>query len=355
MIEKQMWLRTWRTVALGWFAAGVASLAMAQSAAPISFKVGAAGASDHAPAFVALERGIFAKHGLDVKIVMYESGVDMLNGLLNNAQNVNIMGATPFLAGASRGQPVVLIGHLHGDALNPFYASNLSIVTTPASGAKEGDFKALKGKKIGLTRGTGAETYVLSKLLQSGMKQEDVTLVNLSPANLVTALRQGDVDAVSSFEPWASLATLRVPNALRLVSGDCSACYDPGTILTTRDEVAKNTDAFKRFMVAFAEAEQWVRQNPDAAAEVNMRWIKGVDLDVMKSAIRRSIFDMRLSRNTLDGFAKTAIPLLVADKRMAKSLDPASIIDAQFMKHAESTAPQFFSDLKPIPADRRYP
>jgi NitT/TauT family transport system substrate-binding protein/sulfonate transport system substrate-binding protein len=171
----------------------------------------------------------------------------------------------------------------------------------------------------------------------------------------VTALRQGDVDAVSSFEPWASLATLRVPNALRLVSGDCSACYDPGTILTTRDEAAKNTDAFRRFMVAFAEAEQWVRQNPDAAAEVNMRWIKGVDLDVMKSAIRRSIFDMRLSRNTLDGFAKTAIPLLVADKRMAKSLDPASIIDAQFIKHAESTAPQFFSDLKPIPADRRYP
>jgi len=64
---------------------------------------------------------------------------------------------------------------------------------------------------------------------------------------------------------------------------------------------------------------------------------------------------MRLSRNTLDGYAKTTIPVLVADKRMAKSLDPATIIDAQFMKYVETTAPQFFSDLKPIPADRRYP
>lgn len=355
MTGKYTWLRAWRAAALGWIAAGVTSLAMAQSAAPIPFKVGAAGASDHAPAFVALERGIFAKHGLDVKIVMYESGVDMLNGLLNNAQNVNIMGSTPFLAGASRGQPLVLIGHLHGDALNQSYSANVSIVTTPASGAKEGDLKALKGKKIGLTRGSGGEIYVLSKLSQSGMKPEDVTLVNLSPANLVTALRQGDVDAVSTWEPWASVATLRVPNAFRLATGDCSACYDPGTILTTRDETAKNPEAFKRFMLAFAEAEQWVRQNPDAAAEVNMRWIKGVDLDVMKSAIRRSIFDMRLSRNTLDGYTKTTIPVLVADKRMAKSLDPATIIDAQFMKHAETAAPQFFSDLKPIPADRRYP
>jgi sulfonate transport system substrate-binding protein len=348
------WGRTVRNVLSALACASLSCIVLAQTA-PIAFKIGAAGATDHAPAFVGVERGIFAKHGLDVKIVMYESGVDMLNGLLNNAQDVNIMGSTPFLAGTSRGQPLVLIGHLHGDALSTGYSSNLSIVSTPASGAKVGDFKALKGKKIGLTRGTGAETYVLDMLQRNGMKQADVTLINLSPANLVTALRQGDVDAVSSYEPWASLSAMRVPNAFRIVSGDCDTCYDPGTILTTRDVIAARADALKRFMVAFAEAEQVVRQNLDAAAEVDMRWIKGVDMDIMKSAIRRSNFDLRLSRNTLDGYSKNAIPGLVADKRMAKSLDPTTIIDAQFYKYAETTAPQFFSDLKPIPADRRYP
>lgn len=353
MTTNLSWPRCLRDMLVGWVSAGVACVVLAQ--APIAFKIGAAGATDHAPAFVGVERGIFAKHGLDVKIVMYETGVDMLNGLLNGSQDVNIMGSVPFLAGASRGQPVVLIGHLHGDALSSSYSMNVSIAATPAGGLKAGDVKGLKGKKIGLPRGSGAETYVLNHLRQSGLQASDVTLINLSPANVVTALRQGDVDAISVWEPWASTALVQVPQAFRIVSGNCDGCYDPGTILTTRDVIAARADALKRFMVAFADAEQVVRQDLDAAAEVNMRWIKGIDINVMKSAIRRSNFDPRLSRNTLDGYIQKMIPELVADKRMAKTMDPATIVDPQFYKFAETTAPQFFSDLKPIPVERRLP
>ena len=123
------WARLARIMLAGLAAASLSFAAFAQST-PISFKIGAAGATDHAPAFVGFERGIFAKHGLDVKVVMYETGVDMLNGLLSGAQDVNIMGSVPFLAGVSRGQPLVLIGHLHNDALSASYSSNVSIVAT---------------------------------------------------------------------------------------------------------------------------------------------------------------------------------------------------------------------------------
>ena len=82
--------------------------------APLPIRIGAANATDHAAAFIGVEKGIFAKHGLDAKIVMYQTGPEMINGLLNNQQDVNIMGSIPFLAGVSRDQPLVLIGHLHG-------------------------------------------------------------------------------------------------------------------------------------------------------------------------------------------------------------------------------------------------
>jgi hypothetical protein len=72
----------------------------------------------------------------------------------------------------------------------------------------------------------------------------------------------------------------------------------------------------------------------------------------MKAAIRRSHYDLRLSRNTIEGYEKKAIPMLVADKRMAKPVAAASVIDPEFYLYAERTAPQFFSDLPPIPADR---
>lgn len=322
----------------------------------LPIKIGASTGIEHVIAFIGVEQGVFAKHGLDAKLVMYTSGVEMINGLISGAQDINIMGSIPFLAGASRGQPLVLIGHLSGDALAKSYSSHYSIVTaagTPNTGIKEGDIKALKGKKIGLARGTGAEAYLLGLLSANGMKDSEVTIVNVAAANQATALRQGDVEAVSAWEPFGSQVSMRVPNAYRVISGSCDACYDPGAILTTRGAIASKAEQLRRFTVAFAEAQQILRKNYDAAADINMRWIPGVDLDVMKVSIRRTVYDMRLSKNSVDGYNEKTIPMLVADKRMAMKLDAMTIVDPQFYKHVEATAPQFFSDLKPIPADRR--
>lgn len=329
-----------------------ASAASAQ-VKPLEIKIGAAYATDHAAAFIGVERGIFAKHGLDAKLVMYQTGVEMINGLLANAQDVNIMGSIPFLAGVSRGQPLVLIGHLHGDALSMSYSQNNAIITTPQSGIASGNLASLKGKKVGLARGTGAEGYLLGILAQAGIKDSELTLVNIRPADLPTALRQGDVQAVAAWEPWATVTHLRTPSAIEVIRGNCDSCYDPGTILTTRATINEKAEQLRRFSVAFAEAHQWLRQNYDAASEINMRWITGIDLDVMKVAIRNSLYDMRISKNTIEGYDKKTIPALVGDKRMAKSVEAATIVDPQFYKHVEASAPQFFSDLKPIPEDRR--
>jgi sulfonate transport system substrate-binding protein len=82
-------------------------LTAAAQPAPLPIKIGAANATDHAAAFIGVEKGIFAKHGLDAKIEMYQTGPEMIQGLLNGAQDVNIMGSIPFLAGVSREQPLV--------------------------------------------------------------------------------------------------------------------------------------------------------------------------------------------------------------------------------------------------------
>ncbi len=328
--------------------AAVAALGIgAARAETLELKIGVATSTLHAPIFIGVEKGFFAANGLDVKTVMYQSGVEMINGLLTGAQDVNAMGSIPFLSGVSNGFPLLLIGHLHGDPTRAYYADNNGIVV----GAKSGiaDVAALKGRTIGLPRGTGAEGYLLGLLSAAGIGSNDVKLVNIGPSELSTALQNGDVDAISVWEPWVSTATNKVTDSRLIIAGGCTTCYDPGTLLTTKQIAAEKPEALRRFMVAFAQSAQWGRQHLDEAAEINVRWIPGVSLDVMKAALPHGVMDHRMSKNTPEGYAKTTLPELNAAGKLKKMFDPMTAIDPQFSGFAEDSAPQYYSDLPAIP------
>lgn len=339
-------------LATGIVAALMAAMSGAFAQDTIDMNVGAATASDHAPAFAALEKGFFAKHGLNVKIIMYPSGVEMINGLLGGQQSVNVMGSVPFLAGIANGLPLVLIGHLHGDPTKDNYSTGHSLVAGPDSGIAS--IADLKGKKIGLPRGTGAEGYLTGLLQANGLKPDDVTLVNVKPADLPAALMQKDVAAFAVWEPWPSTAIVKVPGSVRIASGGCPTCYIPAAFLTSKSEVEKNPEALRRFMAAISESEQWVRQNSDEAAEINMHWISGVELPVMKEAIKQANFDPRMSKYTISGYVTKTIPSLVAGGGLKKAVDPAPNVDPEFISAVEKEHPEYFSDLPPIPADQKF-
>ncbi len=314
---------------------------------PLPLKVAAAGGTLHAPVFVAVEQGLFEKHGLDVEVVMFQSGVEMINGLLAGSHDVNTMGTIPFLSGVSNGFPLVLIGHLHGKALAESYVDNVGIAARNDITSVE----ALKGRKIGLPRGTGAEGYVLGILSQAGMSESDVELVNVKPPELPTALLNGDVDAISVWEPWLSTSAVNVPDAEQLLAGQCDTCYDPGTVLTTQSVASDKAEQLRRFMLAFAEASQWVRQNLDDAAGVNLRWINLKDADIMKAAMRNGLNDPRMTQVTVDMYKAKTIPVLDAAGRLRDEIDLSLAVDGQFINYAMSEKPELFDDLEAIPED----
>ena len=49
----------------------------------LPIRIGASPASDHAAVFVGVEKGIFARHGLDAKVELYPTGVEMIVGALH--------------------------------------------------------------------------------------------------------------------------------------------------------------------------------------------------------------------------------------------------------------------------------
>lgn len=303
----------------------------------------------HTPLLYATENGIFEKHGVEVELKFFQTGVEMINGLMAGTHHLNTMGSIPLIAGASNGLDMVLIGHLHGDANVESYSDNTGIVANKSIKS----IADLKGKKIALPRGTGAEGYLLGVLAQNKMTASDVTLVSAKPSDLSTALRNGDVDAIAIWETHLSSAAKSIEDANVLISGNCDVCYDPGTLITTNAIIKERGEQLAKFMLAFAEASQWVRKNLDKAAEINARWSNN-DVDVLKAAMRNGLNDPRMSKLTVETYKSKTVPGLKTAGKLGGDVDIDKLVDPQFVKTMIKQAPQFFDDLKPIPANKQF-
>jgi ABC-type nitrate/sulfonate/bicarbonate transport system substrate-binding protein len=60
----------------------------------------------------------------------------------------------------------------------------------------------LKGKKIGVTKGTASEYFLSTLLALDGLTTEDVQLIHYRPEQLITGLINNEVDAIAPWEPF---------------------------------------------------------------------------------------------------------------------------------------------------------
>lgn len=346
-------MRITRTFIAATFAAAATLVPLSAAAQTQQLKVAVTSAAENAPFFAAVERGMFSKLGLDVKVEVMPSGVEISNALASNTVDAGLFGTYPFLTAVSRGVPVVLIGHTWNNALNNPQSEVLSVIARKDSGVPEGDLAKLKGKKIGVTRGAGGEPYIVGLLKQVGLTPEDVTLVNVAPANMATALTNKDADVIAAWEPWPSAALTKVPGSYKVIYGGCKSCYDAGVLVTTKSAIADKAKALELLVLGYAQGQAWARNNREEAAKISTRWIPGMDAETLTLALKSLPLDVRLSKNTIDGFKTYSIPLLVSQKRIPQAFDPATSIDARFVTSAMKADPSAFADLKEVPAAQR--
>ena len=63
--------------------------------------------------------------------------------------------------------------------------------------------KDLKGKRIGVTKGTASEYFLSILLALEGLSVEDITLLDIKPEELVDSFAANKVDAIVPWEPFA--------------------------------------------------------------------------------------------------------------------------------------------------------
>ncbi len=332
------------------FAFLLAATSWAQAQNLVKLKAGMVTGIDQIGLPIALERGFFEKYGLDVTIARpYATGVDALNALQAGESEIVQVGV-PMIGAVLRGMDLVALGNYSGSATRLGSDATMALIARADSGIAKGDLKTLKGKRIAASFGTINHLYILALLEKAGLTPNDVTLVNTPPPDMTVALLAKGIDAFSAWDPWPIVALKDVPGAVEVIRGGDVIAY-LGYNVALRSWVAKNGASIEKFLAAVSEADQWMRANPKAAAQVATRWIPGLKADVAEAAMAFNIKqnDRRLSANNYRA-------LWSAQDRLARlgilksTFDVNKHIDPSFMLKVMASHPKLLSDLPPIPA-----
>src|SRR5215470_3638613 len=168
------------TMAAAVVVVALAGTASAQSLTKITIATGVDPAFSQF--YVAKEGGLFEKNGLDVTINTGPSGSAMVPFLVNN-QVQAAYGSD--LAGVINHQ---VDPNIVAVADGTYLLRWLSVV-----GRNVADLDGLKGKKVGIAKGTGSEIFWRRLLEKKNLKEADYKIVDVEAPEMLAATERGDI------------------------------------------------------------------------------------------------------------------------------------------------------------------
>jgi len=240
--------------------AALTSTALAQA----KIQVGCTATSDCASAMVAVDEGIFRKHGLEVEMTPIGINSNIPAAILSNSIQIGGPTSTVFLQAVDGG--LDLVGIAGASVMNP--VSNGNITAFVRNGITIKEPKDFVGKKVGAP-GLNAFLHVLfvKWLVEKGVDPRSVNFVEVTFSTMSDIIKSGGVDAVLTAEPFvtrmtnAGLGSVGARYAVELARTDPIIFY-----ASSREWADKNAAAIKKFRDAIAESAEIVNNDREKAS-----------------------------------------------------------------------------------------
>lgn len=270
---------------------------------------------------VAEERGFFAKRNIRSERINFSTAADQLLELLASGRaDVGVGMALGWLKPLEQGFDVKLTAAMHGGCIR--------LLTSRASGITS--VAELKGKAIGTFNMASPDKNFVSILAaKQGLDPStDIDWRIYPPDLLGVALQKREIQAFSSIDPLASIIRDRdqLVEVSTNLSGEfanraCCVVAIRGSLVRDERPVAAAITA------ALMEAQEWVAENPDGAAQIFAGFTKVATADQLASMLRSHTHH----HHPLDGALKQEISLYTQELKQAavikQSTDPAQFAD----------------------------
>ncbi|PWS38043.1 hypothetical protein DFH01_01660 [Falsiroseomonas bella] len=280
--------------------------------APIRMTIATGVDPSFAQFYVARESGIFERNGLDITVNTGPSGSAMIAFLVGNQINA-AYGAEQAGVSAHLVDPNVVVV-AEGVALIRW----IGIV-----GRNIANMDGLKGKRVGVARGTGSETFWLSVVSRMNLNPADYTIVNVEAPEMVAALERGNIDAYAVWEPWMTRGVRAISGASILTTNE-NIQIIRNLIYMNKGWAEQNAEATQRFMRSMIQATDLIASNRDQAVQNVSRFLRQ-DRALVAELMTKVDHRLNLTSDTVAN-VQLAIDQLRGMNRLSKEVTPSQVI-----------------------------
>ncbi|WP_019123067.1 sulfonate ABC transporter substrate-binding protein [Brevibacillus massiliensis] len=237
------------------------------------------------PLNIVKERGNLEKRlqelGYAVTWNVFPAGPPLLEALSSGNLDVGRTGDSPPVFAQAAGSPLVYVGAGHSKAKgSAVLVKKDSAIHTIAD---------LKGKSIGLAKGSSSH-YLLVKALESAnLTYEDVTLSFLAPADARIAFEQGKVDAWVVWDPY--FADIENTGQVRVLTDGQGLADDRDFYLASDVFAREHGDIVKVLLEEVEESSRWANENPKEVAKLLAPLLK-IDVAALEKAAARRTYGL---------------------------------------------------------------
>lgn len=198
----------------------------------------------------------------------------------------------------------------------------------------------LAGRKVGLSKGTYLEYIWETAAKNAGLKPGAVRIVDTSGEQAPELLARGEVDAILTWEPFATQGLTAVKGTRLFDTSQISGLS--WSVYAAKPEfLAQRTAEMQALMRVWQRATQFIHENPDAAyaivAEVNKKSLAEVRDFAAKDRVLNlrdniSAFSYAAGLDSLHGSTRQMNDFMAQRGLAAKRLETSALFDPRFVR-----------------------
>ena len=201
--------------------------------------------------FIAENKELFKKNGVNVEIIKYESGAMAIEEVVKDKIDISCCSEAAFVTKSFDNPNLrIIVVYTILESQKIFTPSETGIKTSVG----------LKGKKIGITKGSSAEFALAAYLSLNNMNSNEVKIIYLAPNEYLNAIKDKKIDAIVTWEPHI----YNIKNELNNNIVDLSEKKIPQIfmLLNAKNEIIqKKRLEIDALLKSLKEAEEYLKKN----------------------------------------------------------------------------------------------